>query len=369
EHAGGRPELQESNVFPLGDRAGELRLDLDDVGIGEPADQVDIVDREVNHHADIRHARRKRADTRNGDRQNILAADGFLDRLDRGIESLDVTDHQGNAGPMRRVDDLTALFHRRGNRLLHHHVDAARDAAQRDFLVEMGRCGNGDGVDVARQQFVDVSDGVASKRAGDEIDLLAIGVGNANQFGSGQAGEDPRMVASHDADSDDTHTQRTLRICDSSLHHLTTVSPSPRTFASPVSVPQSPSTASYDWRIARANAFEHVLIQSVTGPQVGPVAAHGRTAYSAARAAGTANRRPAATASSRNDFTAPRESSAADFVPSAGSFFSTSAGAVMMWQPIASASTTLKTSRVEAQMISTLRVLRARAMASRMIGR
>ena len=40
-------------------------------------------------------------------------------------------------------------------------------------------------------------------------------------------------------------------------------------------------------------------------------------------------------------------------VPIAGSFFSTSAGAVMMWQPIASASITLNTSRVEAQMIST----------------
>ena len=53
--------------------------------------------------------------------------------------------------------------------------------------------------------------------------------------------------------------------------------------------------------------------------------------YSAACEAGTANRNPAATASSRNDFTAASESSAAVIVASAGSFLSTSAGAVMIW--------------------------------------
>ena len=51
----------------------------------------------------------------------------------------------------------------------------------------------------------------------------------------------------------------------------------------------------------------------------------------------------------------------------AGSFFRTAAGAVMMWQPTSSASITLKTSRVDAQMTSTFAV--ARATASRMIGR
>ena len=62
EHARSGAELQQRDVLALGDRAGELRLHLDDVGIGEPADQVDVVHREVDHHADIRHARRERAD-------------------------------------------------------------------------------------------------------------------------------------------------------------------------------------------------------------------------------------------------------------------------------------------------------------------
>src|SRR5215471_10544021 len=52
--------------------------------------------------------------------------------------------------------------------------------------------------------------------------------------------------------------------------------------------------------------------------------------YSAAREEGTDSCKPAATASSRKDFTAPRESSVAVLVPSIGSLFNTSAGAVMM---------------------------------------
>ena len=56
-------KLQERNVFALGDRARQLRLHLDDIRIGEPSDQVNIVNRQVDHDTDIRHARRKRADT------------------------------------------------------------------------------------------------------------------------------------------------------------------------------------------------------------------------------------------------------------------------------------------------------------------
>ena len=86
-------------------------------------------------------------------------------------------------------------------------------------------------------------------------------------------------------------------------------------------------------------------------------------------APGTGSVMPAASASSRNATTQSRVRSSPLLVPIAGIFFSTSAGAVMMWQPISSASMTLNTSRVEAQMISMFFVLRARAMASFMIGR
>ena len=88
-------------------------------------------------------------------------------------------------------------------------------------------------------------------------------------------------------------------------------------------------------------------------------------AYSAAREApGNLSDRPAESASSRNARTASSESSASVLVPSAGIFFKTSPGAVMMWHPISSASITLKTSRVDAQMISTFLVVRACSIAA-----
>jgi hypothetical protein len=41
------------------------------------------------------------------------------------------------------------------------------------------------------------------------------------------------MVAAHDADTDDTDTQRTLRVSNRSLHHILMVSPRP-TCPSPI---------------------------------------------------------------------------------------------------------------------------------------
>jgi len=52
--------------------ARELRLHLDDLGIREPADGSISVDREIDDHTTFEHARRKRADTGDGDRQDIL---------------------------------------------------------------------------------------------------------------------------------------------------------------------------------------------------------------------------------------------------------------------------------------------------------
>src|SRR6478672_6155317 len=50
QHARGRAELQQRDVLALRDGAGKLRLNLDDVGIGEPANQIDVVNGEIDHH-------------------------------------------------------------------------------------------------------------------------------------------------------------------------------------------------------------------------------------------------------------------------------------------------------------------------------
>src|SRR5262249_60510260 len=60
-------KLQKGNGFTLGYSARELRLYIDDMGIREPTDQVDIVDRWINDNANVRHARRKGPDAGDAD--------------------------------------------------------------------------------------------------------------------------------------------------------------------------------------------------------------------------------------------------------------------------------------------------------------
>src|SRR4029077_1164305 len=135
EHARGGAELQQRDVLALGDRARGLWLDLDDLGIGEPADQVDVVHGKVDDDADIRHPWRKRSDAGDGDGENVLARYRLLDRGDRGIEALDMADHQGDAGAPRRLDDLPGLFNGGSDRFFDQDVNLARDAGERDLVM------------------------------------------------------------------------------------------------------------------------------------------------------------------------------------------------------------------------------------------
>ena len=57
------------------------------------------------------------------------------------------------------------------------------------------------------EQLGHFADGLAAERAGDEIGLPAVGIGDADQFGARQSGEDARMIAAHDANADDADTQ------------------------------------------------------------------------------------------------------------------------------------------------------------------
>src|SRR3569832_42947 len=212
EHAGGGPELQQRDVFPLGHGAGQLRLHLDDVRLGEPADQVDIVDGKIDHHADIRHARRERSNAGDTDRKNVFARDRLLDRRDRRIEPLDMPDHQGDAGAARGGNDLVPLLDRRGNRLLDQDVDVARDAGKRDLVMQMRWRGDRHGVHAFRQQLIDAGKGAAADEFGRAAAMLGQRIDNTNKLGSRQTGKHARVVGAHDAGADDADAKRRLRI-------------------------------------------------------------------------------------------------------------------------------------------------------------
>src|SRR5262245_25702103 len=180
------------------------------------------MDGEIDDDADIRHARWERSHAGDGNRENVLAADCLLDRLDGGIEALDVPDHQCHIGAARGGDDFTSFLNRRGDRLFHHNVNAMRDTVKRNIPMEMSRSRDRDRVDLALKQFVHVGYGGAAEGAGYEFSLLPIGIRDADQFSGGQTGEYTSMIAAHDAHAHNAHTQRALRACYCSLHHLLT---------------------------------------------------------------------------------------------------------------------------------------------------
>src|SRR5512141_1904682 len=88
-----------------------------------------------------------------------------------------------------------------------------------DDAVKMGRRRDSDGIDIEVEQFIDTRDGGAAEGASDEFGLLAVGIGDADEFGPRQTREHPRMIAAHYADADHADTQRRPRIRFYRLRH------------------------------------------------------------------------------------------------------------------------------------------------------
>ena len=96
---------------------------------------------------------------------------------------------------------------------------------------------------LSASKALDVGDGGTAQRAGDEFGLLAVGIGDADKLGAGNAGEHARMIGAHDADADDANAQRALRAWICRLRHALKASPRGTS-----RVPNSPSMAGGGWR-------------------------------------------------------------------------------------------------------------------------
>ena len=163
---------------------------------------------EIDDHADVRHARRKRSHPGNRDGKDVLLADRFGDRLHGRIETFDMADHQSHIGAARRGDDLLALCHGRSDRLFDQHVHAARDAGERNLAMQVGRRGNRDRVNPAREKLFHRGKRRAPEGRADKMRLLAVGIDHSCKLDARKFRQHARMVRTHDADPDDTHAQR-----------------------------------------------------------------------------------------------------------------------------------------------------------------
>ena len=157
---------------------------------------------EIDNHAHIRHTRREWTDASNGDRQDVLVADRFLDRLDGRIEALDMADHEDDAGQPRGGNDRATLVYRRCDRLLDQNMRAVLDADQRKFPMQVGRGRDSHRIDPFGQQRLDPAECLAAQYFGYETALLAVGIRYADELDPRQIGKDACVIAPHDADAD-----------------------------------------------------------------------------------------------------------------------------------------------------------------------
>ena len=124
--------------------------------------------------------------------------------------------------------------------------------------MEMRRSGDGHRLHAQFQQRVEIVDRGAAQRAGDEIALRGIGIGDADELNSGKSGEHAGMVGPHGADADHANAQR--RIAFHGPYHVAKSAPDGLVLRPG----QSPSTLRVDLATATCQGRKHFLIQSIT---------------------------------------------------------------------------------------------------------
>ncbi len=129
-----------------------------------------------------------------------------------GLKALDMSDHQGHAGALCGSNDFLPLLDRRRDRLFDQHMNVVRDAGQRDLVMQMRRCGDGDGVDAFRDQFVDAREGAAADQFGSPRPMFGQRIDDSDQYCIGQASQHAGMIAAHDAGADDPDAKRAFGI-------------------------------------------------------------------------------------------------------------------------------------------------------------
>ena len=76
------------------------------------------------------------------------------------------------------------------------------------IVMKMGRRGDGDRIDSAADQRLQIGECGAAERVGDKLALLTVGIGHPDQLDAGHFRQHARMVAAHDADADNSNFQR-----------------------------------------------------------------------------------------------------------------------------------------------------------------
>jgi hypothetical protein len=117
--------------------------------------------------------------------------------------------HQSHAGALGRGYQIPPLLDRRCNRLLDEDVNVAGNAGECYLMMKMGRRGNRHGIDALRDQFIQTDKAAATDEVSGTRAMFRQRVDDTDQRHVRQTRQHARMIAAHDAGTDDADTQRT----------------------------------------------------------------------------------------------------------------------------------------------------------------
>ena len=87
----------------------------------------------------------------------------------------------------------------------HQDMRATLDAGNCQLEVQVGRRGDGEGIDAGAEQTLHVREAGAAERVRDKFALAAVRIGDPDELYAREVGKHAGMVLAHDADAHHTH--------------------------------------------------------------------------------------------------------------------------------------------------------------------
>ena len=196
------------------DALSRLGMHADRSLAGDPAEDVDVVGRQVDRHPDVADPRRERAcpaaDDR-VDRGEPAVGEQAAELQDRRVESLHVADLHGNAARLARLDDPERLIDGGCDRLLDEDSDVTLDRRPGEGLVGGRRSRDDDRVEVGlRDHRERLRESLGASRAGGRFDGGRQRVGNGGNVSVRVCLEHTQVVAAHRSESGEADAHRAI---------------------------------------------------------------------------------------------------------------------------------------------------------------
>jgi len=231
-----------------------LRGDGDHGRLREPADEVEVVGREVLDDADVPDAVGEGADALGGHQEDLaeLALGDAAAQLEQsGVEALDVADRAVQPGAADDVDDRLGLGHGGGQRLLDEDVDAG--GGERLDGREVLLRGHGDDREVGRaggEQLVEAGEDLGGVADGPEA--VAAGVDGAREAHLRHVLQQACVVAADHAETEDGAREHARKIVSRPpwMPPASSSAPPPPSAKACASAPTWWSTTASCWAIA-----------------------------------------------------------------------------------------------------------------------